>query len=255
MPPRLALLAVALLSGCAPLSLPEAVRTAADPAPAEESPVEVIEYALPGEPAVSVAAAVADPGRVIIQVIAATGQPEGWETSALVGRRLDALAAINGGYFDEDQKPLGLLVSAGRELVPLRATTWPVFLMRQGLPAIVSREEATELRDIDEAVQCGPRLVVDGRPTKLKESAPSRRSAVGLDAEGRVLLVASSGGLALARFAELLAAPRADGGFGCRTAMNLDGGPSSQFWCRGRINLPGAYPMPSHLVFLPRPRP
>ena len=37
--------------------------------------------------------------------------------------------------------------------------------------------------------------------------------------------------------------------------MNLDGGPSTQFAVPGALDVPGAYPMPAHLVVLPRSRP
>lgn len=84
----------------------------------------------------------------------------------------------------------------------------------------------------------------------MKASTPAARSAIGLDAAGRVLLIASQGGLSLAAFAEWLAQPVAEGGVGCVDAMNLDGGPSTQLAVPGVLEVLGAYPMPSHLVVL-----
>ena len=99
-------------------------------------------------------------------------------------------------------------------------------------------------------MQCGPRLVVKGEVTRLKKQY-ARRSCVGLDGVGRILLVATDGSTMDATYlARVLAAPEEKSGLGCRDAMNLDGGGSTQLYVgyRGfRLDLRGAWPVPDGL--------
>src|SRR4029078_3043103 len=46
--------------------------------------------------------------------------PTGREDLATVMRRENCVAGINGGYFDVDHKPVGLLISDGNPIAPLR---------------------------------------------------------------------------------------------------------------------------------------
>ena len=46
--------------------------------------------------------------------------PTGEDNLATVMRRENYLAGVNGGYFDSDDKPVGLLISDGKVVAPLR---------------------------------------------------------------------------------------------------------------------------------------
>ncbi|MCC7492420.1 MAG: phosphodiester glycosidase family protein [Fimbriimonadaceae bacterium] len=187
-----------------------------------------------------------------LQVVAASGGASTWERSDAVAARLGALAVINGGYFDEQRHPLGWVVSNGQQRIARRANRWPCFVVQGQRARIVSRQTAANLSDVQQAVQCGPRLVEDGRPTQLKDSPRAARSAVGIDDQGRVVLAATLDTAAtLAEFAAVLARSRDRGGLGCQEALNLDGGPSTQFCVPGRANVSGLYAMPTHLAVLP----
>jgi uncharacterized protein YigE (DUF2233 family) len=80
---------------------------------------------------------------------------------------------------------------------------------------------------VEFAVQAGPRLVVDGEILTFKPNF-ARRSALCVPSPGKITLVATAGPVVLDDFAAFLAADVASGGLGCRDALNLDGGPSTQ---------------------------
>lgn len=196
----------------------------------------------------------ADLERYQPRVVREAGRRGTWRTAGEIGAELGALAVINGGYFDPEDRPLGLLVSAGEVLVPLRSVSWPVFEWRGGRARIVARTDFGGTRGVDEALQCGPWLVRGGAAVaSLKESAPEPRAALGLDAEDRLILAATTrGGLRLAEFAKVLADPIDAGGLGCQRAMNLDGGSSTQFWTASGTNYAAALGVPVHLALVPR---
>ena len=139
-------------------------------------------------------------------------------------RRAGAVAAVNGGYFDALGKSLGLRISNGKRLAPLHGKSWGVFYVRNGKAAIVPTTDFKMRRSIREAVQCGPRLVEDGRPLQLKKQW-ARRTALGVTRDGKVIVAVSDGDLSLPAWASLWAS---SSGLNCRDALNLDGGSSTQ---------------------------
>ena len=188
-----------------------------------------------------------DPGRCRLRVVCAgTGRTAPVRELAA---RYGALAVINGGFFDPQFRPLGLRVSHGEQLRPLRRADWGVFLVRAGRPAIVHTRDYHPA-GVTEAVQCGPRLVVDGHATRLKKQS-ARRACIGIDGRGRVLLVVSQGAdVDATNLARALSAPDTGAGLGCHDALNMDGGPSAQLFAahRGfRLDLPGTWGVPDGL--------
>ncbi len=161
--------------------------------------------------------------------------------------RKKARVAINGGYFDGNGHSMGLRVSQKRQTSPLRRADWGVFWIQKGRARINhTRDYPSKIRP-DEALQCGPRLVVAGRVTDLLPQS-SRRSGVGIDARGRVVLAVADGPLSLEAWAQAWA--KSDG-LGCRDALNLDGGPSSQLAFVGKNgaeDVAGGWPVPDALV-------
>lgn len=248
------------LPGCRPAeqpSAPERPASARRSAPGYPAGFEVLRAGLPAKEdpsrAVQVTAARVDPRRLRLRVVTAPKARASWPHADEVARRHVALAAINGGYFDDQNRPLGLLVSDGKVINRLRRADWGVFALRGGRAEVVHTRRFAGLDGVDQAVQCGPRLVADGRPTQLKTSLPDQRAAVGVDDQGRVLLAATTRGfVSLAEFAALLARPVAAGGLGCRDATNLDGGPSAQLCIPGAADLRGVYGMPTHLIVVRR---
>jgi len=171
-----------------------------------------------------------------------------------LARQHSASLAVNGGFFLDDFTPLGLLVSEGRELNPLRRADWGVFFVRDGVARIVHRRDFVPDETIEFAVQSGPRLVVDGAPLTFKPQV-ARRTALGIDGAGRVFLLVTEGAMLLAELADFLRRPVAEGGLACQFALNLDGGSSSQLhFTHGdrRITVSGAARVANAIGVFPR---
>lgn len=145
--------------------------------------------------------------------------------AALSGRRYrersEAVLTQNGGFFDERFVSLGLLVQKGGQVNPLRRASWGVFYLAGGSPMIVGPREYNESMSVDMAIQAGPRLVVGGKPLKVKESLPARRSAIGITEQGEILLALCETPILLKDWAEWLRKYAVN-------VLNLDGGGSSQ---------------------------
>lgn len=147
---------------------------------------------------------------------------------AAVRRRTSGDLVINGGFFDELGKPLGLAVSGGTELSPLaRRLSGGVVTVGPGPHARLFASETFERREgTSFALQCRPRLVVSGKPNvKSDDGKRSERTALCLRDGGRtidvVLVRGDEGGPSLFALGRWLVAR------GCEDALNLDGGPSS----------------------------
>lgn len=168
-----------------------------------------------------------EPSRFALQVVLAPVDLHRPLADAAAFRRAVAgLAAINGGYFDPQFHALGLLVSQGKQLSPLRHVDHGVFFVAGNSAGVRHAREWRPPQDLEFAVECGPRLLVDGRPLTFKPGA-ARRVAIGVDAAGRIVLAVTEGVLTLAEFADLLARPVAHGGPALVSALNLDGGSST----------------------------
>jgi uncharacterized protein YigE (DUF2233 family) len=168
------------------------------------------------------------------------------------------VAAINGTFFDADDRPLGLLVSDGRQLNPVKRISWwavlGVYEDAGGRRADVQLtadflaqppERRAALRF---ALQVGPRTVVDGAPLKLKEQSADR-SAVCLRGPEEVVLVATHGaGVESNELAAWMAGP-----LGCRAGLMLDGGPSTALQVAGDppIEVAGGSDVANALVVVP----
>lgn len=164
-----------------------------------------------------------------------------------------AYVVVNGGFFDENTRPLGLVVGDGKETSRLRKVDQGLFLISMGRPLIQHARDALPT-PIETALQSGPRLVVDGRPLQLKPQV-SRRTCVCLPGDGTVIIVVFPTAVSLSELADKLVAPPAEGGLGCWNALNLDGGPSTQLSVATptlTIDVEGGWGVPNGLAILPR---
>lgn len=138
-----------------------------------------------------------------------------------------ALVVTNANFFDVDDKPLGLVLADGRELNPQKDISWwSIFCIKDDKAVILHGSHYQDGR-CTQAVQAGPRLVIAGTLPKLK-SETSRKTAIGVNLKGEVILTVSEGLVPIKTLAELYQRPAAQGGLGCPNALNLDGGSSSQ---------------------------
>ncbi len=150
--------------------------------------------------------------------------------------RINALAGVNGGYFDPADAPVGLLVSGGRMISPLRKAkllTGVLYASRSKVDVV--RKTGFAMSDrVRAAVQCGPLLVEHNAPVRgLNETRAARRTFAAVDGKGRVLLGVSSA-ISLAQMGQVLCRTNASGDFNVMRALNLDGGSSSAFWFAGK---------------------
>ena len=141
------------------------------------------------------------------------------------------LAGVNGGYFDPEGAPVGLLISGGKTIAPFRKARLlsGVLAVREGNVEIFRASEFPRQRAWREALQCGPFLVDHGKSVAgLDDTRSARRTFVLTTSDGRVA-IGSCSPVTLARLAKVLAALAP---LKVARALNLDGGSSSAFWCR-----------------------
>ncbi|MBX3274424.1 MAG: phosphodiester glycosidase family protein [Sandaracinaceae bacterium] len=160
-------------------------------------------------------------------------------------------AAIDGGFYDTDERPMGLVRTGGRDVSPLGERGGSgVLYVEDGVPHIVHRDDYRASARVMEALQSIDRLVDDGASLVAETASPRRaaRAAVALDQEGTLHLVvafderavltssdarielgpdSTRSGPTIGEWAALLARAPAEGGVGARVALGLDGGVST----------------------------
>lgn len=154
--------------------------------------------------------------------------------------RTGATAVWNGPFFDVDGAPMGLLVVDGKVLQGLRPVDWGVFYVDAEGARIVHTDRYGAPTGVRQAIQVGPRLVVDGKALALKPQS-ARRAALCVRGARDLRVLVSEGPLAAASLAARFVDDR------CKDALNLDGGPSAQLAWRGPQGieeLAGGVPVP-----------
>lgn len=195
----------------------------------------------------------ADPRLVRVTVLDARGPGRSVATAQVLRAESGSYLVVNGGFFDPENRPLGLLVGDGKTHSKLRRVDQGVFLIADGKPVIQHTRDALPEK-LETAIQAGPRLIVDGRPLRLKPQA-SRRTSICLPGDGTVLIVVFPTAVSLADLAGHLAMHPSRGGLGCWEALNLDGGPSTQLsvaTAEMSLEVEGGWPVPNGLAILPR---
>ena len=146
-----------------------------------------------------------------------------------------ALAGVNGGYFQPDRAPLGLVVRQGTQLHPLEKARLlsGVISVTPGAIAIQRTAAFKPSAAVREALQAGPFLIEGGKKIAgLNATKGAARTVVFQDAVGRAgFLICKS--VTLAERAEILATPAIFPEGKIVRALNLDGGSSTALWVRG----------------------
>jgi uncharacterized protein YigE (DUF2233 family) len=143
-----------------------------------------------------------------------------------------ALAGVNGGYFQPDLTPVGLLISQGKLIHPLeRAKILSgVFFVRKQKPALVRVQHFSDTSGITDAIQCGPFLVEGGgivSGLNNRRSAP--RTFVFLT-RASIWGIGICRTVTLAELSEILTISDLLPTGPIATALNLDGGSSTGFY-------------------------
>ena len=146
----------------------------------------------------------------------------------------DAVAGVNGGYFQADGTPVGLLISDNRTIHKLETAELlsGVFFVRDGKPGLVRSSRFARIKNVTEAIQCGPFLLEDNRAvTGLNNQRSAPRTFV-FTGGNSVWGFGICRSVTLAEMGQILAVPDLLGRASVVSALNLDGGSSTQFWAR-----------------------
>jgi len=162
------------------------------------------------------------------------------------------VVAANASFFDKDGRAMGLAVDEGRVIVASRQASWGVLVVDGKKARIGLGSDIRDPRAYRLIVQGIPRLVVAGKVQQLKRQVAERTAVC---AAGRVVVLVVATRAETTAFARFLADPPEKGGLGCRDALNLDGGPSTQLVARLpmlTLSVPGGWGVPNALVVVPR---
>jgi uncharacterized protein YigE (DUF2233 family) len=146
--------------------------------------------------------------------------------------RSEALAGVNGGYFQPDLTPVGLLISQGKLVHPLQRAKLlsGVFFVRKQRPALVRAQHFSNTAGITDAIQCGPFLVeAGGTVSGLNNKRSAPRTFVFLTRTGN-WGIGICRSVTLAELSEILTITDLLPTGPVATALNLDGGSSTGFY-------------------------
>ncbi len=154
---------------------------------------------------------------------------------ATLMERENCIAGVNGGYFDPQYAPVGLLVSDGRVVAPQQRARLlsGVVSVVNGRVQVQRASEFSSKSKPTAARQCGPFLVDAGKAIPgLNKPREARRTFVAT-LSGERAAIGFCSHVTLAELASLLATPDTIAGVRVQRALNLDGGSSSGFWFAG----------------------
>lgn len=171
-----------------------------------------------------------------------------------------ALVAINGGFFEMNRdfslEPSGLLVSRNQQLHKRSKHGGSgVFYKSDGNVGITWIKKLENVDRCSFAMQCGPMIIEPDSAMGIYHNSYKRvgRTAVGIAGNKVVFVVVGEqgSGLDLYELAQWMRLSKNEGGLGCRVAMNLDGGLSSQGYmtCKNEsVHIDGLWKVQNALV-------
>ena len=181
-------------------------------------------------------------------------------TAKSFAEKSGALAAINANYFDERGRPLAYLKTSDREInraLSKHPLYTGVFAVIDGHPAVLHRDEFSPAQ-ASEALQSGPLLLNRGALVETMRGLGryARRTVIGTDKEGRIIIAVTDavlGGLSFVELQELFSNPKWQ--LDTPELLNLDGGGSTQLYFKsGRLeeSVPGTSEVPVAIGFFAR---
>ena len=166
----------------------------------------------------------------------------GQSTLASVMESRQAIGGVNGGYFEADYTPVGLVISEGKTLQRLKKAK-----LLSGILAISPKGALSILRSnrfdpkpgaYRDAIQCGPMLVENSVPVPGLNTEKIARRTVVATGSGKQCALIYLTSVSLADAGEILALPKILGNWTPSSALNLDGGSSSSLWAKDFVSLP-----------------
>jgi hypothetical protein len=172
-----------------------------------------------------------------------------------------AIAAINANYFDEKGRPLAYLKTAEKEINPAiskHALYTGIFGVRDAAPFVVHRDNFQPAQT-SEALQTGPLLLNRSAAIEVMNGLAryARRSVIGIDKEGRVIIGVTDailGGLNFTELQELFTGIKWQ--LNTLDLLNLDGGGSAQLYVKaGKFEewVAGSAEVPVAIGFFAKP--
>ncbi len=168
-----------------------------------------------------------------------------------------AIAAINANYFNERGRPLAYLKTRDKEInrtVSKHPLYTGAFAIVAGVPRVMHRDDFSPAL-ASEALQSGPLLLNRGAPVETLRSLAryARRTVLGTDKEGRIVIAVTDavlGGLSFVELQELFS--NAKWRLDTPELLNLDGGGSAQLYFksgRSEESVPGTSEVPVAIGF------
>ncbi|MFT5465798.1 MAG: hypothetical protein ACI8UO_000894 [Verrucomicrobiales bacterium] len=148
-------------------------------------------------------------------------------------RAHSCIAGVNGGFFEPDFSPIGLMIAGGESVGKFTTsgflTSGVITSNSEGID-LIRRSAYRDRADTTALLQGGPYLVESAAPVRgLDDTNARRRTAVLTDWRGN-WAVASTSSLTLAELAEVLSSPDVISEWKVNRALNLDGGTSCGFY-------------------------
>ena len=190
----------------------------------------------------------------------------GWKQATVQAlcKAAGAVACINANFFDEQGKPLGLVISRGiiHQKIHKGGGLLTGILFVTPKSVGVAHRDTFSTDGVVEAVQAGPRLVSKGAIVEgLRESSRSSNlSGICIDSQDRISIFRVTSGVfggSLHQVQNVLIQPQ----LGCLEALNFDGGGSSSMYISGEIqghagavreeNFPGTDEVPVAIGLFP----
>jgi uncharacterized protein YigE (DUF2233 family) len=166
---------------------------------------------------------------------------------------------VNVNFFDEKEKPLGLVIKNGRTLNPMHkggSVLNGIFSFENNKISIKPRDQFNGTNVLN-ALQTGPLLLQNGKVySKFKSGdVESRRAGACVDYKGRLIIFCSLGDVTGPSFNNLIRILQMPA-FNCNNAINFDGGGSAQLYINEKfVNMEkykatGKYSVPVALALI-----
>ena len=171
------------------------------------------------------------------------------ETSQLAHKTPNAIAAVNGTFFNMRKGGSVCFLKSNRKIINLTQTQDSVWFVNAeggivmdtlGQIDIIAQHQLMDSSWINtqayvEVMTAGPLLILDNQPVGLASDylTPHPRTAVGLSKDNHMLLITidgrnkEAGGVTIPELTQLMQA------LNCNDALNLDGGGSTTMWIQG----------------------
>ncbi|MCE5315035.1 MAG: phosphodiester glycosidase family protein [Armatimonadota bacterium] len=177
---------------------------------------------------------------------------DGTESLDSMVKRLKPYALVTGTYYDENNRPLGDIVSGGkvirrgcqRQGIGFTSSGKIKFFERKGCSKI-------DWRGCVSGIACGPRLVrlgkkdINVKRDGFKSAAATNkawRCALGATKDGKLILCAVSQSITLSTLADVMLE------LGARDAINMDGGGMCAMYVDGKYKVEAVKPMSNILA-------